>query len=155
MGWPCMVRKVMKSVCHFDEHHPLHPAPVYSILFLKFSACGLSVSFSYCPIWWGHLQWMISYRQKARRISSSVMSVSSTTSCNKAQMTAVGPRPISSKQILATSMGWKIGFTCLSALVFVGFNGHCVRLFRLAGSSSLIFDFMLCMRWSKAFPYLC
>ncbi len=39
-------------------------------------------------------------------MSVSVYSVSSTTSCNKAQTTAVGPSPISSTTIWATSSGW-------------------------------------------------
>ena len=76
-----------------------------SNIFLKFSACWLVlVSITFEILVSPSTIFEISV-PKSRSTSSRVTSVSSTVSCNKAQMVLLTPRPISSTQIMATAMG--------------------------------------------------
>ena len=75
------------------------------MIFLKFSACILSA-----PSIWSNLVRPSTTRDtfspNISLMSSKVYGVSSTTSCSRAQIMEVRPRPMSCAAMVATSIGW-------------------------------------------------
>ena len=79
------------------------------IIFLKFSACMDAFrSFWTIEILVNPSTSCATFGLNKRSISSTVIGVSSTTSCNKAAAIEVAPRPISEATIFATAIGWNI-----------------------------------------------
>ncbi len=77
-------------------------------IFLKFSACWEVLASITDDILVRPSTILVISGPNSRLISSSAISVSSTVSCNRAQMVLRIPRPISSTQILATANGCKM-----------------------------------------------
>ena len=76
-----------------------------SKIFLKFSACWVLFVSITVLILVRPSTILVTSEPNSRCISSKLMSVSSTVSCNNAQMVLRMPNPISSTQILATAIG--------------------------------------------------
>ena len=107
----CFIESIVRILWSLSEsliRITLGSSVKVSKIFLKFSACWLLLASITVAIFVKPSTIFAISFPNSLLISSNVMSVSSTVSCNKAQMVLRTPNPISSAAIIATAMGWRI-----------------------------------------------